>query len=110
NSYANQRFFLPKCLSHSSSSEGVRHVGFSSDRRKTDSTNKRSFEFMNSSTDTNFEPNTAPAGAATKRVVLSMGGKGGVGKTSVIAALAEWFQTNRISVKLLDLDTENKAR
>jgi MinD-like ATPase involved in chromosome partitioning or flagellar assembly len=45
-----------------------------------------------------------------KRVILSMGGKGGVGKTSVIAALAEWFEANEIPVMLLDLDTENKAR
>ena len=38
---------------------------------------------------------TEPAGAAAirpeKRVILSMGGKGGVGKTSVMAGLAEWF-------------------
>jgi MinD-like ATPase involved in chromosome partitioning or flagellar assembly len=45
-----------------------------------------------------------------KRVILSMGGKGGVGKTSAIAALAEWFESNDIPVMLLDLDTENKAR
>src|SRR5437667_10934975 len=47
---------------------------------------------------------------AAKRVILSMGRKGGVGKTSVMAGLAEWFDTNQIPVKLLDLDTENKAR
>jgi hypothetical protein len=47
---------------------------------------------------------------AEKRVILSMGGKGGVGKTSVMSALAEWFEANEIPVKLLDLDTENKAR
>jgi MinD-like ATPase involved in chromosome partitioning or flagellar assembly len=46
----------------------------------------------------------------SKRVILSMGGKGGVGKTSIMAALAEWFDLNQIPVKLLDLDTENKAR
>jgi len=45
-----------------------------------------------------------------KRVILSMGGKGGVGKTSVMSGLAEWFAANEIPVKLLDLDTENKAR
>jgi len=45
-----------------------------------------------------------------KRVILSMGGKGGVGKTSIMAGLAEWFDANRIPVQLLDLDTENKAR
>jgi hypothetical protein len=47
--------------------------------------------------------------AFTKRVVFTMGGKGGVGKTGVIAALAEWFAANEIPVTLLDLDTENKA-
>ena len=50
------------------------------------------------------------APVARKRVILSMGGKGGVGKTSVMSGLAEWFQENSIPVKLLDLDTENKAR
>ena len=45
-----------------------------------------------------------------KRVILSMGGKGGVGKTSLMTGLAEWFQENGFPVKLLDLDTENKAR
>lgn len=48
--------------------------------------------------------------AATKRVILSMGGKGGVGKTNVMTGIAEWFRENGIPVKLLDLDTENKAR
>ena len=52
----------------------------------------------------------AAATVAEKRVTLSMGGKGGVGKTSVMAALAEWFDENQIPVRLLDLDTENKAR
>ena len=45
-----------------------------------------------------------------KRVILSMGGKGGVGKTSIMTGLAEWFDANQIPVQLLDLDTENKAR
>ena len=48
--------------------------------------------------------------AFTKRVIFTMGGKGGVGKTGVVVALAEWFQANEIPVTLLDLDTENKAR
>ncbi len=47
---------------------------------------------------------------SSKRVVFTMGGKGGVGKTGVVVALAEWFQGNEIPVTLLDLDTENKAR
>jgi MinD-like ATPase involved in chromosome partitioning or flagellar assembly len=46
----------------------------------------------------------------SKRVVFTMGGKGGVGKTGIVVALAEWFQANDIPVTLLDLDTENKAR
>jgi MinD-like ATPase involved in chromosome partitioning or flagellar assembly len=46
----------------------------------------------------------------TKRVVFTMGGKGVVGKTGVVVALAEWFLANEIPVTLLDLDTENKAR
>lgn len=46
---------------------------------------------------------------AAKRVIFSMGGKGGVGKTSVMTGLAEWYGENRIPVTLLDLDTENKA-
>ena len=52
----------------------------------------------------------AAVAAAEKRVILSMGGKGGVGKTSVMAGLAEWFDENQIPVTMLDLDTENKAR
>jgi MinD-like ATPase involved in chromosome partitioning or flagellar assembly len=52
----------------------------------------------------------AAVAAAEKRVILSMGGKGGVGKTSVMTALAEWFDENQIPVTMLDLDTENKAR
>lgn len=45
-----------------------------------------------------------------KRIVFTMGGKGGVGKTGTMVALAEWFETNQIPCTLLDLDTENKAR
>ncbi len=52
----------------------------------------------------------SPDAGPMKRVILSMGGKGGVGKTSVMAGLAEWFDSNQIPVTLLDLDTENKAR
>jgi MinD-like ATPase involved in chromosome partitioning or flagellar assembly len=52
----------------------------------------------------------AAVAAAEKRVILSMGGKCGVGKTSVMTGLAEWFDENQIPVTMLDLDTENKAR
>ena len=65
---------------------------------------------MSTVTKTNTAGPRAESPRAQKRVILSMGGKGGVGKTSVIAALAEWFKTNEIPAKLLDLDTENKAR
>ena len=53
---------------------------------------------------------SATAGRVAKRVILSMGGKGGVGKTRVMTGLAEWFDANEIPATLLDLDTENKAR
>ena len=45
-----------------------------------------------------------------KRVVFTMGGKGGVGKTGCMLALVEWFEANQIPFTLLDLDTENKSR
>ena len=46
----------------------------------------------------------------SKRIVFTMGGKGGVGKTGIIVALGEWFTANEIPITLLDFDTENKAR
>ncbi|MDE3196544.1 MAG: hypothetical protein KGN84_09385, partial [Acidobacteriota bacterium] len=55
------------------------------------------------------EPKRGAVTPALKRVVFSMGGKGGVGKTSVMTGLAEWFEENQIPAILLDLDTENKA-
>ena len=47
---------------------------------------------------------------ADKRIVFTMGGKGGVGKTGCMLALVEWFEANHIPFTLLDLDTENKSR
>jgi CobQ/CobB/MinD/ParA family nucleotide binding protein len=38
-----------------------------------------------------------------------MAGKGGIGKTVVMATLAEWFQSKGISVEMFDMDPENKA-
>lgn len=54
----------------------------------------------------------SPTAAAVpqKRVILTMGGKGGVGKTSFILSIAEWLETNEVPFKLLDLDIENEAR
>lgn len=51
-----------------------------------------------------------PAEPPLTRVVFSMGGKGGVGKTALVASLASWYNRNGIPVQLLDLDSENKAR
>lgn len=64
---------------------------------------------MSNSTNAIVEQAGGVAVGAAKRVIFSMGGKGGVGKTSVMTGLAEWFDENRIPVTLLDLDTENKA-
>ena len=58
-------------------------------------------------TSTNQDATAAVVGAE-KRVILSMGGKGGVGKTSVMAGLAEWFEENDIPVKLLDLTRKTR--
>ena len=65
---------------------------------------------MSESRNSDPEPVGAAAAKVEKRIILSMGGKGGVGKTGGITGLAEWFDANQIPVKLLDLDTENKAR
>ena len=52
-----------------------------------------------------------PEGATARgRIILTMGGKRGVGKTSFMLGLADWFDSNGIQIQLLDLDTENKAR
>jgi MinD-like ATPase involved in chromosome partitioning or flagellar assembly len=45
-----------------------------------------------------------------KRVIFTTGGKGGTGKTTLAAILAEWYEENEIPCTLLDLDTENKAK
>ena len=46
----------------------------------------------------------------SKKVVFTPGGKGGVGKTTISTALAEWYTENQIPCTLLDLDTENKKK
>lgn len=60
--------------------------------------------------DTEAPVSVVPMQQTTKRAILTMGGKGGVGKTSFMLALAEWFTSQRVEAKLLDLDTENKSR
>jgi hypothetical protein len=47
--------------------------------------------------------------AISKRVIFSMGAKGGVGKTGFMSILADWFHASTVPVTLLDLDIENKA-
>src|SRR6266581_3854998 len=71
---------------------------------------RRSFQIMSTVRETNSRTAGVAVNSAEKRVILSMGGKGGVGKTGIMVALAEWFESNQLPVKLLDLDTENKSR
>ncbi len=44
---------------------------------------------------------------ASKRVIFTQGGKGGVGKTEVILPLIDWFQKRGIFPALIDFDIEN---
>ena len=46
----------------------------------------------------------------TKLIVFSCGGKGGVGKTTVATAIADFYATRAIPATLFDCDTENKQR
>jgi hypothetical protein len=60
------------------------------------------------STDFNAS-NGSNSHCSAKRVVFTMGGKGGVGKTGVSLALADWYDARQIPFVPLDLDFENKA-
>jgi hypothetical protein len=51
----------------------------------------------------------SPLEMKPKRVVFPIAGKGGVGKTTVVSALAEWYASNNQKADLLDMDPENKA-
>ncbi len=55
--------------------------------------------------ETSSESACCAVSTSTKRVILSLGGKGGVGKTRIIASFTGWFDANDIPIKLLDLDT-----
>ena len=46
----------------------------------------------------------------SKLIVFSCGGKGGVGKTTVATAIADYYAVRGISATLFDCDTENKQR
>src|SRR6202167_4247472 len=44
-----------------------------------------------------------------KRVVFPIAGKGGVGKTTIMATLAEWYASTAYTADLFDMDPDNKA-
>ena len=46
----------------------------------------------------------------SKLVVLSAGGKGGVGKTLTVSAIADFYHENGIQPAMFDADVENKQR
>jgi hypothetical protein len=45
-----------------------------------------------------------------KKIIYSMGGKGGVGKTTAMVSLVEWFRDQNLICSVLDFDTENKTQ
>jgi len=56
------------------------------------------------------EPGLAAGlGMKPKRVVFPIAGKGGVGKTTVMATLAEWYASTAYTTDLFDMDPDNKA-
>jgi len=44
-----------------------------------------------------------------KRIVMSMGGKGGGGKSTLMTSLVDFFHAENCPVTLIDCDTENKV-
>ena len=60
---------------------------------------------------TTEQDNPEPKPTAYRKLnIVTMGGKGGVGKTTFMSALVEWFQHSHIPAGLLDLDTENRTK
>jgi MinD-like ATPase involved in chromosome partitioning or flagellar assembly len=52
-----------------------------------------------------------PIAETRSRLVLTQGGKGGTGKTSLVAALVNWYDEHGYPYTLIDLDTEaSKSR
>src|SRR5260221_2101421 len=43
-------------------------------------------------------------------IIFTQGGKGGVGKTTVVTALTDWIRKNGFDPVLLDLDSENRDK
>ena len=62
---------------------------------------------LNNEIEDTAQPDVRPA-ALSKRVVFTMGGKGGVGKTGVALAVADWYERQGLRFTTLDLDSENK--
>jgi hypothetical protein len=53
---------------------------------------------------------TVAASLPSRRLVFSCGAKGGVGKSTIMVGLTEYYQSKEISVELLDLDNENENK
>lgn len=52
-----------------------------------------------------------PITVTNRRLVLTQGGKGGTGKTTLLAALVDWYDEHEYAYTLVDLDTEaSKSR
>ena len=51
-----------------------------------------------------------PPPASLKLNIVTMGGKGGTGKTTFIVSLVDWFHARKLPVRLNDLDYENKTK
>ncbi len=54
--------------------------------------------------------NSAATANKKKRVLFTMGSKGGTGKTLFACGTAEWCLARQIPFRLLDFDTENQVR
>jgi MinD-like ATPase involved in chromosome partitioning or flagellar assembly len=52
-----------------------------------------------------------PINETKRRLVLTQGGKGGTGKTTLLTALVDWYDEHQYAYTLVDLDTEaSKSR
>lgn len=46
----------------------------------------------------------------TRRIYTTAGGKGGVGKTTLVTSFIDWHLAKKVDCSILDLDTENKTK
>jgi MinD-like ATPase involved in chromosome partitioning or flagellar assembly len=57
------------------------------------------------------QPKPIPITETKRRLVLTQGGKGGTGKTTLLTALVDWYDEHQYAYTLVDLDTEaSKSR